>query len=209
MFRDRKDAGVRLANALEKYRGIEVVVFALPRGGVVLGAEIAMKLNSPLDLVLTKKIGHPYNPEYAICAVAEEGEPIYNQFEVASVDPVWFQKEVERTRAELKRRRLEYLGDTEPHDVEGKIAIIVDDGIATGLTMMAAIKEMEKRKAKQIIVAIPVTPYVIAQRLIAMGVDLVSLQIERAYLGAVGAYYADFRQVTDGEVAALLKQVNG
>jgi predicted phosphoribosyltransferase len=208
MFRDRKDAGIRLANALEKYRGQEVVVFALPRGGVVLGAEIAMKLNVPLDLVLAKKIGHPYNPEYAIGAVAEGGEPICNQFEVASVDPVWFQKEVKRTRAELKRRRLEYLRDTEPHDVEGKIAVIVDDGIATGLTMMAAIKEMEKRKAKQIIVAIPVTPYVIAQRLMAMGVDLVSLQIERAYLGAVGAYYADFQQVTNGEVIALLKQVN-
>jgi len=209
MFKDRKDAGIRLADALEEYRGQDVIVFALPRGGVVLGAEIAKKLNVPLDLVLTKKIGHPLNPEYAICAVAEEGEPICNPFEIASVDPVWFQKEVERTRAELKRWRLEYLGDTEPHDVEGKIAIIVDDGIATGLTMMAAIKEMEKRKAKQIIVAIPVTPYVIAQRLMAMGVDLVSLQIDRAYLGAVGAYYADFQQVTDDEVIALLKQVNG
>jgi len=209
MFQDRKDAGIRLADALEEYRGQDVIVFALPRGGVVLGAEIALKLNVPLDLVLTKKIGHLLNPEYAICAVAEEGEPICNQFEVAFVDPVWFQKEVERTRAELKGRRLEYLGDTEPHDVEGKIAIIVDDGIATGLTMMAAIKEMEKRNAKQIIVAIPVTPYVIAQRLMAMGVDLVSLQIDRAYLGAVGAYYADFQQVTDDEVIALLKQVNG
>lgn len=209
MFRDRKDAGIRLANALEKYRGQEVVVFALPRGGVVLGAEIALKLSAPLDLVLTKKIGHPLNPEYAICAVAEGGEPICNQFEVDSVDPVWLQKEVERIRAELRRQRLEYLGDAEPHAVEGKVAIVVDDGIATGLTMMAAIKEMEKRKAKQIIVAIPVIPYDAAQWLIAMGVDLVALQIDRAYLGAVGAYYADFRQVTDGEVAALLKQVNG
>ncbi len=209
MFQDRKDAGIRLAAALEGYRGQDVIVFALPRGGVVLGAEIAMKLNSPLDLVLTKKIGHPYNPEYAICAVAEEGEPICNRFELASVDPVWFQKEVERIRVELKRRRLEYLGDTEPHQVEGKIAIIVDDGIATGFTMMAAIKEMEKRKAKQIIVAIPVTPYNTAQRLMSMGVDLVSLQIDRAYLGAVGAYYGDFRQVTDSEVIALMKLVRG
>ena len=209
MFRDRKDAGIRLANALEKYRGQEVIVFALPRGGVVLGAEIAMKLNVPLDLVLAKKIGYPYNPEYAICAVAEEGEPICNQFEVASVDPLWLQKEVERIRADLRRQRLEYLGDSEPHAVEGKVAIVVDDGIATGLTMMAAIKEMKKRKAKQIVVAIPVIPYDIAQRLKAMEVDLVALQIDRAYLGAVGAYYADFRQVTDGEVAALLKQVNG
>jgi len=146
MFRDRKDAGIRLANALEKYRGQEVVVFALPRGGVVLGAEIALKLSALLDLVLAKKIGYPYNPEYAICAVAEEGEPICNQFEVDAVDPLWLQKEVERIRAELRRWRLEYLGDSEPHAVEGKVAIVVDDGIATGLTMMAAIKEMENAR---------------------------------------------------------------
>lgn len=208
LFQDRKDAGTRLAAALVGYRGQDLIVFALPRGGVVLGAEIAKRLNAPLDLVLTKKIGHPLNPEYAICAIAEEGEPICNPFEVASIDPEWFQNEVERTKAELKRRKLEYLGDTEPYDVEGKIAIIVDDGIATGFTMMAAIQEMQKRKAKQIVVAIPVTPYDTAQRLMSMGVELVSLQIDRMYLGAVGAYYANFRQVTDSEVIALLREVN-
>lgn len=209
MFRDREEAGIQLADALESFRGQEVVVFALPRGGVVLEAQIAMKLDAPLDLVLNKKIGHPYNLEYAIGAIAEEGEMICDQFEVDSVDPVWFWKEVERTKAELKRRRLEYLGNNKPRDLKGKIVIIVDDGIATGLTMMAAVKAMEKRKAKQVIVAIPVTPYNISRKLIAMGVDLVSLQIDRAYLGAVGAYYSDFRQVTDGEVVALLKHVNG
>jgi putative phosphoribosyl transferase len=207
LFQDRKDAGTRLAAVLEGYRGQDLIVFALPRGGVVLGAEIAKKLNAPLDLLLTKKIGHPLNPEYAICAIAEEGEPICNQIEVTAVDQIWFQKEVERTRAELKRRRIEYLGDTKIHDVEDKIAIIVDDGIATGFTMMAAIKELEKLRAKQIVVAIPVTPYDTAQRLMSMGVVLVSLQIDRMYLGAVGAYYADFRQVTDDEVIALLKAV--
>ncbi|MDD2522620.1 MAG: phosphoribosyltransferase family protein [Anaerolineaceae bacterium] len=206
LFQDRKDAGARLAQALEIFSNQDVVVFALPRGGVVLGAEIAKKLDAPLDLVLTKKIGHPLNPEYAICAIAEEGEPICNQRELANVDPTWFLKEIERTRAELERRRVEYLGEAEPVDVEGKVAIIVDDGIATGFTMMAAIKELEKRGARQIVVAIPVTPADTAQRLISMGVELVSLKIDKNYLGAVGAYYGNFRQVTDAEVISLLKK---
>ncbi|MEL7626468.1 MAG: phosphoribosyltransferase family protein [Anaerolineaceae bacterium] len=206
VFQDRKDAGARLAKELTNYAGKDVVVFALPRGGVVLGAVIAKELGAPLDLVLTKKIGHPFNPEYAICAITEEGEPICDQRELANVDRTWFQREVERTQAELKRRRSEYLGNAELRNMQGKIAIIVDDGIATGFTMMAAIKEMEKRKAKKIIIAIPVTPYDTAQQLIAMGVELVSLKVDRYYLGAVGAYYVDFAQVSDAEVISLLKK---
>ncbi len=208
LFQDRREAGIKLAEALENYRGPDVVVFALPRGGVVLGAEIAKKLQAPLDLVLTKKIGHPGNPEYAICAIAEEGEPLCNPLELSMVDPEWFQNEVERTRAELKRRRKEYLGEAKPREVKGMVVIIVDDGIATGFTMMAAISEMKRREAKLVIVAIPVTPQDTALKLKGMGVDLVSLNIDCNYLGAVGAYYMDFRQVTDSEVISLLKTVN-
>lgn len=208
LFEDRKDAADRLATALEIYEGDDVIVFALPRGGVELGAVIAERLNAPLDLVFTKKIGHPTNPEYAICAVAEEGEPICNPVEVRRVDPKWLQAEVDKVRAEIKRRREYYSGDTKKSTVAGKIAIIVDDGIATGFTMMAAIAEMKKRQAKKIVVAIPVTPYDTAKKLQEMADDLVSLYIDRKYLGAVGAYYRDFRQVSDSEVIALLQSAN-
>ena len=186
-----------------------MIVFALPRGGVVLGVEIAEKLDAPLDLVITKKIGHPFNSEYAIGAVAESGEPLYNAAELRRVDASWRRSEEERMRAELKRRRRDYFGDREQEDLAGKVAIIVDDGIATGLTMMAAIKYLRGQGAERIVVAIPVTPYDTAQRLREQADDLVSLQIDRYYRGAVGAYYKDFRQVSDEEVSALLRSVEG
>jgi predicted phosphoribosyltransferase len=216
IFNDRRDAGMRLAKELGAYKGQDVVIFALPRGGVVLGAEIAKDLGAPLDLVITKKVGHPNNPEYAICAVAEQGEPLCNPYELAKVDKTWFQEELKRIRQEIARRRVEYLGEPtlggteggqQPMDIEGKTAIIVDDGIATGFTMMAAIQELKKRNPKKVVVAIPVTPYETAQTLLTMADDLVSLDIDRNYMGAVGAYYRDFRQVSDEEVIALLKSV--
>lgn len=207
MFQDRKDAGIRLAEALEKYQGEEVVVLALPRGGVPLGVEVAKKLKAPLDLVITKKIGHPLNSEYAICALAEEGEPICNTYEVNRVEPSWFQAEVKRIRSEMKRRRKEYCGEMKPQEIKGKTVIIVDDGIATGFTMIAAIKEIKQRGPKKVVVAIPVTPYDTAQKLEELADDFVSLAIDKNYLGAVGAYYREFGQVGDSEVRALLKSM--
>ena len=209
VFQNRKEAGIKLAEALSKFKDDDVIVFALPRGGVVLGVEIAERLDAPLDLVITKKIGHPFNSEYAIGAVAESGEPLYNAAELRRVDASWRRSEEERMRAELKRRRRDYFGDREQEDLAGKVAIIVDDGIATGLTMMAAIKYLRGQGAERIVVAIPVTPYDTAQRLREQADDLVSLQIDRYYRGAVGAYYKDFRQVSDEEVIALLRSVEG
>ena len=209
VFQNRKEAGIKLAEALSKFKDDDVIVFALPRGGVVLGVEIAEILDAPLDLVITKKIGHPFNSEYAIGAVAESGEPLYNAAELRRVDANWRRSEEERMRAELKRRRRDYFGDREQEDLAGKVAIIVDDGIATGLTMMAAIKYLRGQGAERIVVAIPVTPYDTAQRLREQADDLVSLQIDRYYRGAVGAYYKDFRQVSDEEVIALLRSVEG
>ena len=209
VFQNRKEAGIKLAEALSKFKDDDVIVFALPRGGVVLGVEIAEKLDAPLDLVITKKIGHPFNSEYAIGAVAESGEPLYNAAELRRVDASWRRSEEERMRAELKRRRRDYFGDREQEDLAGKVAIIVDDGIATGLTMMAAIKYLRGQGAERIVGAIPVTPYDTAQRLREQADDLVSLQIDRYYRGAVGAYYKDFRQVSDEEVSALLRSVEG
>lgn len=208
IFRDRKDAGIKLANALERYVGQDVIIFALPRGGVPLGFEIARKLDAPLDLIITKKIGHPMNAEYAICALAEDGSPVCNAAEVSHVDPGWLKEETKRVRREIKRRREKYMGEITTHPVAGKTAIIVDDGIATGLTMIAAIEEIKSRKPKRLVVAIPVTPYDTAQRLKSMVDDLVSLDVDEHYLGAVGAYYEDFSQVEDSEVISLLKSAS-
>lgn len=204
LFKNRKDAGIKLAKALEQYKDDDVLVLALPRGGVVLGAEIANKLIAPLDIILTKKIGHPMNSEYAICAITEDGDAICNSAEVKNVDPEWLAEEIKKVRSEIKRRREMFQGGKALTPVAGKTVIIVDDGIATGLTMIAAIDEIKKHKPKRLVIAIPVTPYDTAQKLKSMVDELVSLEIDAHYRGAVGAYYQDFTQVEDTEVIAIL-----
>lgn len=203
-FKNRIEAGRLLADALKPYAGEAGVVYPLPRGGVPLGVEIAQALNMDLDLIIPRKIGHPYNPEYAIAAVGETGEPVINRTEVDRVDPKWFEQEIGRQREEARRRRNAYLGDREPLPVEGKVAILVDDGIATGLTMKAAIQDARSRKPAKLVVAIPVVPTNTARALKEMVDDLVALDIDANYLGAVGAYYDDFGQVSDQEVIELL-----
>ncbi len=204
-FRDRAEAGRLLAQALKKYQKQDGVVYALPRGGVVLGVEVARALAMPLDLLIPRKIGHPLQPEYAICAVVESGEMVCNQQEVARVDPQWFRREVEAERQEARRRRELYLGGREPSPVEGKTAIIVDDGIATGLTMEVSIRDALRRRPAHLVVAVPVAPPDTVERLSREVDEFVVLDPSPYYLGAVGAYYDHFLQVTDDEVIALLR----
>ena len=206
-FKNRLEAGVQLAILLQKYADDNLVVYALPRGGVPLGVEIAKKLHAPFDLVITKKIGHPGNPEYALCAIAEDGEPICNQDDIGYIDNRWLQEEIDRVRVEIKRRREKYFGEITHPDIEGKTAIIVDDGIATGYTMLAAINEIKRRKPGKIVVAIPITPEDTARELKKVTDDLVSVEIDPFYLGAVGAYYDDFSQVEDEEVIYLIQSL--
>ncbi|HLE93660.1 MAG TPA: phosphoribosyltransferase family protein [Sulfuricaulis sp.] len=206
-FRDRADAGEQLAQALKKYQRQDGVVYALPRGGVVLGAIVARALDMPLDLLIPRKIGHPLQPEYAICAIVENGEMACNQQEVARVDPQWFRQEVEAERHEARRRRELYLGGREPEPVKGKTAIIVDDGIATGLTMEVAIRDAKRRKPAHLVVAVPVAPPDTVEQLSREVDDFVVLDRSRHYLGAVGAYYDYFNQTTDDEVIELLRSV--
>ena len=208
LFADRKEAGARLAEALEQYRGEDVVVFALPRGGVPLGVEIAKKLAAPLDLLITKKIGHPFNPEYAIGAITEDVDPIFNPGEHGVLDQNWLEWELKRLRQEIKRRRETYVGAANIQSLEGKTAIIVDDGIATGFTMFASIAALKKRHPKRIIVAVPVTPEDTAKKMDQMVDAVVALERTDAYLGAVGAYYIHFDQLDDAEVVSLLKSMN-
>jgi putative phosphoribosyl transferase len=206
-FRDRTDAGKKLAHALRQHRGHDGVVYALPRGGVVLGVEVARDLGMPLDLLIPRKIGHPLQPEYAICAVVENGEMVCNRREVARVDPQWFRREVEAEREEARRRRELYLGGREPAPVAGKTAIIVDDGIATGLTMEVAIHDARRRQPAHLVVAVPVAPPDTVERLSREVDEFVVLDRSPHYLGAVGAYYDSFYQVSDEEVVALLRSV--
>ncbi len=206
-FRDRREAGQKLAQALARYRGREGVIYPLPRGGVMLGVEVSRALGMPLDLIIPRKIGHPYNPEYAICAVTEHGAPICNEREVAQVDPEWFRKRVEAERREARRRRELYLSGRAPLPAEGKIAVLVDDGIATGLTMRAAIQDVKQRRPARVIVAIPVAPKDTADRLAREVDEVAALDVSDFYLGAVGAYYDDFPQLTDDEVILLLREV--
>lgn len=209
-FRDRADAGRQLAEMLApSYAGRDGVVYALPRGGVTLGAAIARRLRMPLDLIIARKIGHPFNPEYAIGAVTESGELAGNPREMARVGSEWFRHQIEIERQEARRRHRAYLGDRAPLSATGKLAILVDDGIATGLTMEVAIRELQRQKPARLVVAVPVAPADTAARFAREVDDLVALDIPEDYLGAVGAYYEDFAQVTDDEVVALLHAVRG
>lgn len=209
-FKDRVDAGRRLASLLEKFKGKGVVVYALPKGGVVTGNEIAKKIHAPLDLIITRKIGHPYSPEYAIEAVAENGHSVFNKEEVLDIDESYLTSEVEKQKEEAKRRRKIYLEGKKPISCKGKIAILVDDGIATGLTIKAAIKELQMHYyPSRIIVAVPVAPREIGEELKKMGVDFVSLDIEGAFLGSIGAYYQDFSPVKDEDVVMIMKEAEG
>lgn len=205
-FKDRQHAGQQLASALKKYKGRDVVVYALPRGGVIVGIEVAKELNAPFDLLIPRKIGHPYDPEYAIAAVSESGEVVKKDEELRHIDKQWFENEVARELGEIKRRRQLYLGGRKPLDPEGKTAIIVDDGLATGLTMKAAILQLRKQKTKTVIVAVPVAPADTAREIGKLLDELVVLHVPAGF-ASVGSYYQDFPQVSDEEVISAIKSL--
>ncbi len=208
-FRNRTEAGKRLAQALNSYRDQDGIVYPLPRGGIPLGVEIARSLHMPIDLVIPRKLGHPFNPEYAIGAVCENGGMVCNEWEVSQVDPAWFQERIRSEREEAHRRRERYLDGRAPLPVQGKTAILVDDGIATGLTMRAAIRDLKQRHPARIVVAVPVAPEDTAAILKQEVDEVVALDIPHLYLGAVGAYYEDFSQITDEEVIDMLQLSEG
>ena len=203
MFWDRIDAGKQLARALIPYQGQPVVVYALPRGGVVLGVEIARSLGAPLDLIVVRKIGHPMQPEYAIGAVAEDGYVVMNPDEAADLDQRWLDHAIAAELKEARRRRTLFLQGRSPVAVKDKIAIIVDDGLATGLTMLAAIHEIRKRRPQEVVVAVPVAAAETARKLRFEVDNLVVLHIPEQ-LRAIGAFYQRFDQVSDDEVVALM-----
>ncbi len=193
-----------LSQKLLSYKSGEVVVYAVPRGGVVLGVEIAKALQAPLDLVITRKIGHPSNPEYAVCVVAENRDLVCNPNEKKSLDPKWLKEAIEKERQEAIRRRKVYWGDRKRPSVAGKMAIVVDDGVATGMTFLMALRGVRHLKPAKLVAAVPVLPAEMAVKLKEEADEVVYLDASPDFAGAVGAYYDDFPQVGDEEVIKLL-----
>ncbi|MFI5385836.1 MAG: phosphoribosyltransferase [Fimbriimonadales bacterium] len=205
MFLDRADGGRSLAEKLRKYRGQDVVVFGLPRGGVATARVVADELNAPLDLIITRKIGHPGNPEYALGAVTDDGETAYNRDALNGVSPEWLEQERLRQLEEAERRRLLYLESRPPISVNGRIAILVDDGIATGYTMEAAILSLRKRQPAKIVVAAPVAPESAVRRFAALADEVVIVEAPELFF-AIGQWYEDFSQLADEDVLELMRK---
>lgn len=208
MFTNREEAGKLLANKLTNYKdNKEVVIVAIPRGGVPVGYELTKKLNVPLEIVLSKKIGHPLNKEYAIGAVTLENSILSDG--AKEVSPVYIYDETEQVRALLKQRHQLYYGDKKPWSLKDKIVILVDDGIATGNTIISCIQLLQLQKPSKIVVALPVSPNSSLRKIREIPeVNEVICLSAPVNFQAVGQFYEDFDQVNDHEVVALLKKAN-
>ena len=206
-FKNRTDAGRKLAKALVGYKGQEPVVLALPRGGVPVAAEVCRALDAPLDLVLVRKIGAPFQPELAMGAVVDGDAPIVvrNEDVIKLAGESGFKAICDNELAEIERRRQRYLGGRARVDVEGRTAIVIDDGVATGATTRAALRATRARKPKMLVLAVPVAPTESLAELGADADDVVCLE-NYEFFGAIGAYYADFRQISDQEVIDILQR---
>ena len=206
-FSDRVDAGKRLASALKDFAGKKGVVLAIPRGGVVVGFEIAMALRLPLDVIIPHKLGAPGNPELAIGAVAEDGTMILddNLIDYMGVSGDYIRAEAEHQKQEIQRRLKLYRQDAPYPNLKGLDVVVVDDGIATGSTMKAALASVRNRGAATVIVAVPVGPPSTIIELKKQADRVVCLYTPE-YFQAIGQFYTDFSQTTDEEVIQLLKE---
>ena len=206
-FRDRVDAGRRLAGRLRHLRGENVVVLGLPRGGVPVAAEVARVLGAPLDVIVVRKLGVPFRPELAMGAVGEGSALVVNERVVrqAHVSEAEFAEAERRECAEVERRALQFRGDRPRLALEGRTALVVDDGIATGSTARAACQVARVQGAARVVLAAPVCSPDTARALREEVDEFVCLETPR-WFSAVGQYYIDFRPTSDGEVTALLQQ---
>jgi len=208
-FKNRSDAGRKLAAALSGYKDQQPVILALPRGGVPIAAEVAAALQAPLDLILVRKIGVPFEPELAMGAVVDGGKPLIVRNEevirLAGIDGAGFKSVCDHELAEIERRRQRYLGNRERVDVSGRTAIVIDDGIATGATTRAALQATRMRKPKKLVLAVPVAPTENLDALRNEADDVVCLE-DHEFFDAIGTYYADFSQVPDETVIEILRR---
>jgi len=207
IYRDRRDAGQRLARELAHYKKDEPVVLALPRGGVVVAAEIADALDAPLDLILVRKIGVPYQPELAMGALVDGRRPhiIRNDDIIAysGISEEDFDRVCKAELSEIDRRGKLYLADRSRANVTGRVVIVVDDGIATGATTRAGLEAIREQRPKWLVLAVPVAPTSTLDELSGLPDEIVCLQSHEPFY-AIGLYYDDFRQVSDREVIDIL-----
>jgi putative phosphoribosyl transferase len=206
-FKNRSDAGRRLARALASYKDQQAVILALPRGGVPVAAEVTSFLNAPIDLILVRKIGVPAQPELAMGAVVDGSSPLIVRNEdvigLAGISESEFKAVCDAELAEIERRRERYLGSRDRIDVAGRIAIVVDDGVATGATTRAALRATRMRGPKKLVLAVPVAPTDTLAVMREEADEVVCLE-DHEYFGAIGYYYSDFRQISDQEVIDTL-----
>jgi putative phosphoribosyl transferase len=200
LLKDRIEAGLLLSEKLQKYKNSNTVVLAVPRGGVPVAAIIAKSLHLPLDIVLSKKIGHPYNKEFAIGAVSADATIVDDH---PGVSNDYIEEEIVRLRKLLRGNYERYMGDRKPLDITGKNVIIIDDGIATGNTLLVTISMLQKKNPAKIIVAVPVIPYDTVPTIEKNTDEFVYLIASKSFRG-VGGFYEEFDQVEDDEVIKIL-----
>jgi putative phosphoribosyl transferase len=209
LFRNRQDAGRQLAAALSYLKGQDCVVLALPRGGVPVAVEVARALDAPLDLLLVRKIGAPHHPELAVGAVVDGGKPIVVRDEelirLTGTSRSAFEQTCQEELAEIERRRKFYLAGRPPASVAGKVAIVVDDGLATGNTMRVALEVLRQRHPRRTVMAVPVAPASTLKSFRKDADEIICLQTPEPF-GAVGYFYDDFTPTSDAEVIAILRE---
>lgn len=208
-FKDRVDAGRKLAVALIRFQDRQPVVLALPRGGVPVAAEVASALGAPLDLILVRKVGVPFQPELAMGAVVDGGRPLVvrndDVIRLTGISEADFKAVCHDELAEIERRRQRYLGGRARVDIAGRTAIVIDDGIATGATTRAALRAARVRRPQRLVLAVPVAPTDALVELRSDADEIVCLEDYRSF-EAIGIYYEDFDQVSDDEVIRLLER---
>lgn len=205
-FKDRSDAGNQLVASLTEYAGTNAIVLAIPRGGVILGKAVASALELPLDIIVTRKIGAPSDSEYAIGAIDIDGDGTWNEKELSTVDTEWLKEKIIEEKKEAVRRVALYRGARRPLEIKGKTAIIVDDGIATGLTIKAAVTYAKKMGAERVIVASPVASPETARSLAQIAE--VKILVTPPLFFSVGQFYQNFPQVSDEEVTSIINSIH-
>jgi putative phosphoribosyl transferase len=203
MFQNRQDAGRQLAASLKKYSNQQGIIMAVPRGGVPVAYEVAQELGWPIGLMLAKKLGHPLHKEYAVGAVGLSDRIIIPH---ADVSDVYIENETKRIRARLNEMQQKFAGNKQPENIQGKTVIIVDDGVATGNTILASVEILRKQQPAKIIVAIPVASQSAVEKLSEEADEVVVLDVPDVFYG-VGQFYEDFTQVSDEEVVMDMQRI--
>jgi putative phosphoribosyl transferase len=206
VFDSRSDAALKLADALSKYRGRDPLVLGVPRGALPMARLIADRLGGTVDVVLVRKLGAPNNPEFAIGAVDETGATVLDErnMSYSGADPSYVQAETERQRELMRKRRIQYTAHRDPIEPAGRNVIVIDDGLATGATMIAALKALRRHQPARLVCAVPVAPADTVARVREHCDELVCLEVPDDFY-AVGQFYRYFPQVEDDEVIAALQ----